>query len=301
MEKAMLIVNPSSGKEEAEACLDDVKAALKERACDVVLRMTEKENDAVEFAREACRGGYDIVVSMGGDGTLNETINGISGEEHRPALGIIPLGTVNDFARALNIPLETPEAIEVLKSETIKSVDIGKVNKDYFMNIVAVGDIATASFTVSPKQKTLLGPLAYFLEGIKSMSGKSLVKAKVHHDGGVWEGEAMLILAALTNSVGGFEKIAPKAEVNDGKVHCMVIKDVPLPKLAALMTSVFKGEHLDSPSVEYIQSSALTIEADRQMTANVDGDEGESLPITVEVLKKHLQVIVQEQPISGTS
>src|SRR4051812_20595424 len=107
----MLIVNPSSGKEEAVACLDDVKESLLERDCEIVIRQTEKENDATRFAKEACRKGYDVVVSMGGDGTLNETINGISGEEHRPSLGIIPLGTVNDFARALHIPLETPQAI----------------------------------------------------------------------------------------------------------------------------------------------------------------------------------------------
>jgi YegS/Rv2252/BmrU family lipid kinase len=294
LEKAMLIVNPSSGKEEAEACLDDVKEALIERDCEIVIRQTEKENDATRFAKEACHKGYDVVVSMGGDGTLNETINGISGEEHRPSLGIIPLGTVNDFARALHIPLETPEAIKVLSSKKTKAVDIGKVNEDYFMNIVAVGDIATASFTVSPKQKTLLGPLAYFLEGVKSVTGKTTINTKLHHDKGIWEGEVLLILAALTNSVGGFEKIAPEAEVNDGMIHCMAIKDVPLPKLAALMTSIFKGEHLESPAVEYIQTSKLKIEADRELTANIDGDEGDRLPITVEVLKKHIHVIVQE-------
>lgn len=294
MERALVIVNPSSGKEKAEACLDEVKAALQERDCTSEMRFTKKEGDAVDFAKEACQENYDVVVSMGGDGTLSEVINGLAEEPHRPALGIIPLGTVNDFARALNIPLKTPDAIKVLGSSATKKVDIGKVNDKYFMNIVAIGDLATATFTVSPKQKTMLGPLAYFLEGVKSLTGKTTLKAKIGHDKGRWEDECLLILVSLTNSVGGFEKIVPNAEVSDGFIHCMIIKDVPLPKLAGLATSILKGDHLEDPAVEYIQSSCLTVEADRQLPANIDGDEGEMLPLRFEVLNRHLEVIIPE-------
>lgn len=292
MERAIVIVNPSSGKEEAEACLDEVRAALKKRNCISEIRMTEKEGDATVFAKEACDEKYDVVVSMGGDGTLSEVINGLSEQSHRPTLGIIPLGTVNDFARALDIPMKTQAAIENLSSSKTRSVDIGKVNDKYFMNIVAIGDLAAATFTVTPKQKTMLGPLAYFLEGVKSLTGKSTLQAVIKHDGGVWEDECLLILAALTNSVGGFEKITPDAEVNDGLIHCMIIKNVALPKLVQLATSILKGDHLDDPSIEYIQSTQLSIRADKQLPANIDGDEGEKLPLDFQVLKGHLDAIV---------
>ncbi len=290
--KAMLIVNPSSGKEAAVENLPMVEELLKNKGYDIEVKMTEKEKDATLFAEEACEKGYDVVVSMGGDGTLNETINGLSEKEHRPKLGIIPLGTVNDFARALEIPLECEEAIKILDHDHTRQVDIGKINDTYYMNIVAVGKIAEATFNTSVKQKTLLGPFAYFIEGLKTLTSDSSFEIEIKHDHGVWEGKAFIVLATLTNSVGGFEKIAPGAKVDDGKFRCIVVKDVSIGKLAKIATGIFKGNHIDEEDVDYFSSSKLVISSDDGLTANVDGDEGPNLPIELEVLPRHLDIFV---------
>ncbi|KTQ67149.1 acylglycerol kinase family protein, partial [Enterobacter cancerogenus] len=108
MKKAMIIVNPSSGKEESLQHVRNVEEILREQGYAVTVEETAQELDATRFCVTACQEAYDLVISLGGDGTLHETINGFMDQAHRPKLGVIPLGTVNDFARALQIPL-SPE------------------------------------------------------------------------------------------------------------------------------------------------------------------------------------------------
>ncbi|MFC0189587.1 diacylglycerol/lipid kinase family protein [Fictibacillus aquaticus] len=295
MKKAMLIVNPSAGKEQSTAYAENAATALEQNGYEVTVKETKGEGCATRFAKEACTEQFDCVVAMGGDGTMNETVNGLAEQPHRPKFGLIPLGTVNDFARALNIPLKPEEAIELLKDHGTKAVDIGKINDRYFMNVVAVGALAEATFAVSPEQKTKLGPLAYFIEGAKTIKEKQPFDAVIEHDAGRWDGEVLILLIALTNSVGGFETISPDAKVNDGMLHVFIIKDVSFLEFAALLPSLFKGDLKDKKQVEYIQTCSLTLSSSKDMIPNIDGDEGGSLPITVKNLERHLQVIVPEK------
>lgn len=288
----MVILNPSSGKEQADKNKVRIVEALYELGYKVDVRVTEKKYDATLYAKAACKERFDTVISVGGDGTLNETINGLAEQEYRPVLGVIPLGTVNDFARALNIPLDCDQAIEMLKKQNINPVDIGKVNDVYFSNIIAIGEIAEATFSVSVQQKTFLGPIAYLIEGIKTLVGRKSFRARVEHDKGEWEGDALLVLVTLTNSGGGFKRMAPDAKINDGLMRCVIVHDVPLIKFGALVLSLIKGEHMEDPAIEYIHTSTLHVSAADGLIANVDGDEGPVIPLTIRVLKEHLNVFV---------
>lgn len=290
--KAMIILNPSSGKEKAAEYAEKIEETLREQYDVIDIRRTEKEGDAAAFATEACISLYDTVVAMGGDGTINEAINGLAEQEHRPALGIIPLGTVNDFARALNIPLDPYNAISILDEQNLQPVDIGKINEHYFANVIAVGAIAEASYNVSPELKTRLGSLAYFMEGTKSFLGGDAIELSVDHENGKWEGHTFLLIAALTNSVGGFEALAPHANVNDGKFHAFIIKKMSVPKIASLIPSLLKGELEDSEEVEYMRTSFLNVTSDKAHVVNIDGEEGEPLPFKAKVLPSHLDVFV---------
>ncbi|MBH0231607.1 diacylglycerol/lipid kinase family protein [Halobacillus yeomjeoni] len=293
MKKAMIIVNPSSGREEAVNYIDRIEEILKEKSYDVIVSMTEKELDATRFCQDACKQEFDLVVSLGGDGTLNETINGMVDQEHRPVLAIIPLGTVNDFARALQIPLDPEEAVEFLRSDRTKSVDIGKFNDRYFVNIVAVGSVAEATYEVTPEQKTKFGPLAYVMEGFKTLKAKRSYPLRIEYEDKAWEGDSFLFLAALTNSTGGIKSLAPEAEVNDGHVHCYVIKDVSMLRLASIVSSILQGNLKNEDQVEYFATKNLHISSPDQLTTNVDGEEGDPLPAAIEVKPAHIQVIVK--------
>lgn len=294
MKQAMLIVNPSSGKELGEQYSDHALKTMKEMGYETVLRLTKGEGDAMEFAREACEKRYDFLAAMGGDGTINEAINGMAEQEYRPLFGLIPLGTVNDFARALNIPMKPEEAIDIFKQNHVQKTDVGKINERYFINIVAVGALAEASFSTPVEQKSKLGPLAYIIEGMKKMKEKQPFELKVQseHD---WEGEALLMLVALTNSVGGMETIAPEAKVNDGQLHVFIIKDMALPKFLLLLPKILLGELAESEHVHYMKVTKLQANSTYEMIANVDGDEGDQLPITIENLKQHLNILVPVQ------
>jgi diacylglycerol kinase (ATP) len=294
VKQAMLIVNPSSGKELGEQYSDHALKTMKEMGYETVLRLTKGEGDAMEFAREACEKRYDFLAAMGGDGTINEAINGMAEQEYRPIFGLIPLGTVNDFARALNIPMKPEEAIDIFKQNHVQKTDVGKINDRYFINIVAVGALAEASFSTPVEQKSKLGPLAYIIEGMKKMKEKQPFELKVQseHD---WEGEALLMLVALTNSVGGMETIAPEAKVNDGQLHVFIIKDMALPKFLLLLPKILLGELAESEHVHYMKVTKLQATSTYEMIANVDGDEGDQLPITIENLKQHLDILVPVQ------
>ncbi|PLT33592.1 diacylglycerol kinase family protein [Bacillus sp. V5-8f] len=292
MTRSMIIINPSSGKERATEILPRLLEVLRNLYDDVLVRKTVSVGDAEEFAQEACNEGYEAVISIGGDGTISETINGLSGQRHRPDLGIIPMGTINDFARALNIPLDPIQATEILTSDYTRPVDIGKINGRYFMNVLAAGAIAEAAYMVTPEQKTRLGSFAYFFEGIKTIINKAPFTLTIEHDGGKWIGEAYLVVSALTNSVGGFEVLAPDARVDDGKMHTFVIKDFSFTQAMTILPKLLKGELKEHDQVEYIRSTKIKVSASKNLVANIDGDEGEPLPFTAQVLKQHLNVFV---------
>ncbi|WP_065412373.1 YegS/Rv2252/BmrU family lipid kinase [Pseudobacillus wudalianchiensis] len=292
MKKAMIIANPSSGKEEAEIYVKRVEQQLTYSGYQTEAKLTAKEGDAAAWAAAACARGYETVISIGGDGTVNEVVNGLAEKEQRPSLGIVPLGTVNDFARALNVPLEPEEAITIIGQGRLQKADIGKVNDRYFLNITALGDMAESTAEVSAKQKTALGSFAYFLEGAKTLVHKHPIDLTVRGAEREWTGRALLFLAALTNSVGGFERMAPNAEVDDGKLHCFIIKDTSLPRLVRIAANLIKGDLKEDPDVLYFRANPVTISSKEPLKANIDGDIGGEVPLTLQVLRKHIAVWV---------
>lgn len=286
--KAMVIMNPTSGKEQAGTYKEKIVEQLSS-TYEVIVKETQKEHDATLFAREACDEKYEVVVLVGGDGTVHEGIEGIAEQAHRPIVGVVPLGTVNDFARALRLPLEPEEAIAYLGKQT-KAVDIGKVNEQYFVNLLAVGSLPDAVGDVSIEQKTALGAFAYFFEGAKAAIANETYTLTLQYDDQQEEMEAMLFLVALTDSVASFRNIATDAEVDDGLLHCYVIKAGSLLDTTRVMTTLFSGDFSDDTSVHYFTTNCVDIASSEPYALNVDGDMMGQLPARIEVLKQHIHV-----------
>ncbi|TWT02231.1 diacylglycerol kinase family protein [Planomicrobium sp. CPCC 101079] len=292
MKKAMFILNPSAGKEKAADHRLDVQFTLEQMGYMVDTRETAGKGDATRFAREACENKYDFVVAMGGDGTINEAVSGLAEQEHQPLFSLIPLGTVNDFARALGISLDPAEAIEALKTGSEKWVDIAKVGHQYFMNILAIGQIAESTYEVTPEQKTKLGALAYFVEGLKAITEDAEMYFEIEHDHGEWKGEAKLVLVALTNSVGGFEKLAPEALTDDGLLHLYIVKNAALPAFIRIAGALLVGKLEKDPAVEVVHTTKVSINTSNPLSCNIDGDEGCATPFQIEVLPRHIRALV---------
>ncbi|XXM72259.1 diacylglycerol kinase [Lysinibacillus sphaericus] len=292
MKRARIIYNPTSGRELFKKHLAEVLIKLEQAGYETSVHATICEGDATKAAQIAVERKYDIVVAAGGDGTLNEVVNGLAEQDYRPKLGIVPMGTTNDFARALHIPRDIGQAIEVItKGESIP-VDIGRMNERYFINIAGGGRITELTYEVPSKLKTMMGQLAYYLKGIEMLPSIKPTDVTIEYDGKLFEGEAMLFLIGLTNSVGGFEKLAPDASINDGLFSLLILKKTNLAEFIRIATLAVRGEHVKDPNVIYTQANRIKIHAKEKVQLNVDGELGGVLPAEFENLYRHLDVFV---------
>ncbi|MCA1613630.1 MAG: YegS/Rv2252/BmrU family lipid kinase, partial [Acidobacteria bacterium] len=222
--KSRLIVNPVSGSDSGPEYLQAINERLRAAVGDLDIVMTVGGGDAADAAEAAAREGYGRVFVAGGDGTLNEAVNGVSrvpGALARVTFGLIPLGTGNDFATALGLPEDVDAAVQILIAGRTVEVDVGALNGRRFVNVSAGGFIAEVSDAVDPRLKSVAGKLAYLVGGAQVLFEFEPVRARVSATGAGGETEAReldLHLFAVCNSrqVGGGRLIAPSALIDDG-------------------------------------------------------------------------------------
>lgn len=289
---AMVIINPSSGSEKADTYREQIEKKLKTLFEEVVVKETDKQGDAEAFACFAAQNHYDAVFAMGGDGTVNEAINGLAEKKHRPLFGFIPLGTVNDLGRVLHLSLDPEEAIEQLSFEHVTQLDIGKVNDRYFMNVIAVGTIPEAINDVDSEEKTKMGKMAYFISGMKYLLKSDRYEFELLLDQQVEQVKSSLVLIGLTNSIGGFESLLPKAKVDDGFLHLVYLNDQSFLDMVKSVPELIKGVEITSANVTYrtFKQGEIALLSEGNLETNIDGDPGAELPIKVAVLPQHLTV-----------
>ncbi len=291
MKTALLIVNPSSGGEKAREYQELAQKKLETFFDCVLIKETQKAGDATAFAKQAAKDRLHSVFVMGGDGTVNEGISGLAEEDYRPTFGFFPLGTVNDLARALAIPLDPTEAIQAFDIEEVGDLDIGKINNRYFMNVIGIGTIPEAINDVQVEDKTKFGKLAYFASGLAHMIQNQSHNFHLKIDHKELDLVSSTLLIGLTNSIGGFETILPQAKVNDGLLHLVYFKDKNLLETVQALPNIVTGIEEDTNTIGYETFTKGYFQVkDGTLSTNIDGDEGPSLPITVQVLPAHLKV-----------
>jgi diacylglycerol kinase (ATP) len=269
-----LIVNPASGGESALDHLPAINARLRQ-AGEVDIVLTTGDGDGVEAGRRAVLAGYEQVFVAGGDGTLNEVVNGVAqvdGGLGRVVLGIVPLGTGNDFATAIGVPAEPEAAVDALLRGTVTAIDVGRVNDRCFLNISAGGFIADVSDAVRPGLKTVLGKLAYLVGGAQVLLEHEPIAARVRN--GAEPATAVSLLAfAVCNSrlIGGGRLIAPHAVVDDGWLDVCLIHAMPTLEFIALLRRVSNGDHVEDDRVTYFRTQALDLAFDHPVRLNTDG------------------------------
>ncbi len=292
MKRARLIYNPTSGRELIRRQLPDILEKLEKAGYEASCHATTGAGDATNAARMAVERQYDVVIAAGGDGTIHEVVNGLAEQEYRPKLGIIPAGTTNDFARALQIPRDVGTAVDIITKGDLIPVDIGRINDKYFINIAGGGRITELTYEVPSKLKTLLGQLAYYLKGIEMLPSIKASDLRIEYDGKLFEGEVMMFLVGLTNSIGGFEKLAPDASINDGLFSLLILKKVNLAEFIRVVSLALRGEHIHDPNIIYTQANRIKVYSEEKVQLNLDGEFGGLLPAEFENLYRHLEVFV---------
>lgn len=292
--RARLIYNPTAGREEMRRRLSDVLQFLERGGLETSCHATVGEGDATLAAADAIERGFDIIIAAGGDGTLNEVISGMAEKQRRPKLGILPVGTQNDLARALHIPRDLEKACEIICKQYSMPIDVGKINRRYFINIAGGGSLTELTYEVPSKLKTMIGQLAYYMKGLEKLPRLRPVELTIKSEEMSFTEECMLFLIANSNSVAGFEKLAPDANLQDGFMDVIVLRKVNLAELVWLVTLATRGEHIHDPNVIYFKTRHLEITSPDYTQLNLDGEFGGTLPAVVSILPSHLDIIVDE-------
>ncbi len=295
MKRARIIYNPTSGRELFKRHLPEVLEKLEKAGYETSCHATTGAGDATNAARIAVERKYDLVIAAGGDGTINEVVNGLAEQEYRPTLGIIPVGTTNDFARAIGVPRNIDGACDVIVEGNSVPIDIGRINDKYFVNIAGGGRLTELTYEVPSKLKTMLGQLAYYLKGMEMLPSIRPTEVSIEYDGKLFEGEIMLFLVSLTNSVGGFEKLAPDSSLNDGLFDLLILKKANLADFIKVATLAIRGEHINDPHVLYTKANRVKVNPTEKMQINLDGEYGGLLPGEFVNLYKHINVLVSKE------
>lgn len=287
MQKAMLIINPTSGGEKALDYKEKLENKAKEYFEYVETKITEKAKDATAFAEEASKGNYEAVIVFGGDGTVNEVISGIAEKDYIPKLGIIPGGTGNLITKLLEISQDIDEAIDQLDFNKTNAIDIGKANKSYFGYIFSVGSLPEAIHNVEIEDKTKYGVLAYAINTIKSVIKDEVFNIKIETENGSYEGEASQVLVLLSNYYAD-KKIFE--ENKDGYANILILKNASIISKLSLIPDLLKGNIVENENIEYIKAKDITISSDTKIESDIDGDQSDDLPVKITVLGNHIEI-----------
>lgn len=287
MKKAMVIINPTSGGEQALNYKEKIENKAKEYFEVVETRITEKALDATHFAEEAAKEKYEAVIVFGGDGTVNEVVSGIAEKEYIPKLGIIPGGTGNLITKLVQIDQDIDKAIESLDFNLTNKIDIGKANDHYFGYIFSVGSLPEAIHNVEIEDKTKFGMFAYAINTVKSVIRDEVFNIKVETENGNYEGEASQVLVLLSNYFSD-KKIFDENKV--GYANILILKDASIFSKLSLITDLLKGDVVENDSIEYIKAKTIKISSDIEIESDIDGDQSDDLPVEIKVLGNHIEI-----------
>ena len=264
---------------------------------DVQVRVTWESGQASEFAEEAARAGFDIVVAAGGDGTVNEVAAGVlrAGEASATAIGIIPLGTANDFATGCHVPPDPAKALALITSATPRAIDVGLINDRPFINVASAGIGAEITSQTPAGMKRALGGAAYSLVGLLKAFTMTPHEGKIITPEGTYVGQMILMGIANGRMAGGGFRVAPRALLDDGLLDLVIVPDVTLPETGSLVSEMIRLETEEPERVVYRQLASFEIEANQEMQMNLDGEPSHARSFKVSVLPRRLKFLLPKE------
>lgn len=300
--RARIIANPRSGTLRMPLALNQlhqVAAALTDAGLPVEVCLTESPGHASLLAREAVRTGMEIVVAAGGDGTINEIIQELAG--HSTALGILPLGTVNVWARETHIPLSLPDAARVLLYGVRRRVDLGRAGNRYFLMMAGVGFDAEVAQRVerSVLKRIGLKMLDYLTTvGVLGVTHKPVL-VRIKHDGKRRESSSLMLVVGNTRLYGGALTFTRHAVADDGLLDIAIVGGGGLIYRLGILRNAFLRRPRRGPRVRYERARTIRVEADAPLPVQVDGELIGTLPMSFNVAPLALTVIVPPDAPEG--
>jgi diacylglycerol kinase (ATP) len=297
--KAMMIFNPAAGWRDWREDLLRVVSDLDHQGWSVTWRETWGPGDATTFAREAVARGYDVALVAGGDGTISEGVNGLAGTE--VALGVLPIGTGNVWAREVGLPLWglihrdfLKEAATALVEARRCQVDVGRAGQHYFLLWAGVGLDAKVTEMMEPRTRVQKrwGALAYAVGAAAVTRDFEGALATITIDDQVLHEQVILVLVSNVQLYGAVLRLTPQARLDDGLFDVCIFKGHDWTATLGHATAILTGQYLNGPEVGYYHARRVVVETSMPLPVQLDGDPVAVTPVELEIVPKALTMIV---------
>ncbi|NMP21329.1 diacylglycerol/lipid kinase family protein [Sulfobacillus harzensis] len=283
---ARIILNPTAGNGKAQKLFELIQAHLPN---DVEVVRTTGPGHATELARQVADQEDLTVVSLGGDGTHHEVINGLM-PEGKTIFAVLPAGTGNDFVRTLGYPKSPRAMLDVALYGAERRIDVGRVNDEYFLTVSGVGFDAEVAGWVNQHEKKGNGTWIFLRGILRHLVHFQAEQMTIHVDGAFRSEPTFLLAAGNSPYYAGGMKICPEADPGDGLFHVVWVKDLSRLGVLPLLTRVFRGTHVQHPQVKTFQTEQLTVEGPPNMLVHADGEIVGHLPVTMTVIPAAIRV-----------
>ncbi|MGB0525190.1 MAG: diacylglycerol/lipid kinase family protein [Flammeovirgaceae bacterium] len=282
----LLVINPVAGKKDKDKLLAQTKHYLNQHSFAYQTFFTRRKGHAIEYLQKSLLDRYTDIIVIGGDGTVNEVLNGLKSKNHSIPISIIPTGTGNDYIKSLPFPKTLAEQLEVAAFGRCLAVDIGRCNGRYFLNTMGFGFDGKVVATMEERGKRFGGHLAYLYTVLHTVTRFSEPQVRFIIDGK--ERKERIFLMAINNGTtyGGGFKITPNAQVDDGFFNVCLIKKISVWRRFLNLPKLQKGTHTQIKEVEMLQCQSLLIDYAPHIQAHIDGEFIGSPPYEVQILPK---------------
>ena len=292
--KTTVVWNPRSGKAEASAA---IRESLEKRPGYELFEATERD-EVIESVRRALRQGTDRIYAAGGDGTISAGVAALMDAKRRIPLGVIPLGTGNDFARTLAIPLEPADAIACLDQAPLRRLDVVEMADEhnqthYYVNMASAGNSDRVIDQITDEQKKWWGPFSYLRGALDLANDLETYSIVIEDASGKRESfEVWNLMIANGRTSGGGYSVAPLARPDDGKIDLVVVRSGSLPEMVEAGARLLLDSLLESNLIEYRQSTSFKIESSPRLRFTADGDLVERAPVRFDVRAEAIEMFV---------
>jgi diacylglycerol kinase (ATP) len=288
--KTSFVVNPTSGAGHAGKTWPRIAEMLDQSGQQYRVYFTVGRGDGTVLAAKAVREGAELVVAVGGDGTLYEVVNGIDPDQ--TVFAVIPLGTGNGFRRSCALPGQWQSVLQGLSSWQPRLIDLGLINGSFFLNVAGIGFDAAVAEMAAEKYKVIKGYPAYVAAFFDELTHFDHFCTRV--DCAEWEIEqqnSLLVMVANGPYYGGGFNIAPQAAIDDGKLDLIIVRKLTNPETTLLAFQAMVGKHLDHSAVIATKIDRVRVEADRQVPVHIDGEVIGKLPVEIDIRPAALQIL----------
>ncbi len=293
--RVCLIVNPKAGFSRRNIAwhpIEEIVDFFADKKIATTMKITTAVGEGEMLAKEAVEEGFKFIVACGGDGTINEVINGLADSD--AVMGAIPMGTENILCKAMEIPLNIKPACQHFLDAEVQKIDYGKANERIFIVMAGVGLDADVIKNMDPEMKNMLGTVSFVLKGVYSLIAGQDYKAKVKIElldkGETHEMDAWMVLVGNLPYYGGKIKVALEAEIDDGLLDIIAFLDKPDSSVVNQLIEVFTEKHNKVEDVMYFKSSDFKITTDHPVNTQIDGEYLGKTPLHCKAVKRGLRI-----------